>query len=477
MSIRLRLTLLYSTILTVTLLAFGGLLYLRQYQDTIEIERRFLTEMAERVADGHRKAQEFDPFGEQPGPEPPPETGTPWKRDDFGGAYFIRRSADGQEILELRTPDDVLLPLSDDALRAALDGETWMGTASVEGQRVLVYTVPIEVEGEVIEILQMGRSLTTRDQSISALGTNLLIACVAAIAIAFGLGWVLAGISLRPIHRLTETARIIGAERDFSRRVEHAGPDDEVGRLARTLNDMLAELQGAYEQVGQTLELQRQFVADVSHELRTPLTTLNGNVDLLRREPPISADDRTEVLADMASESQRLIRLVNDLLTLARADAHRSLQKEAVAVKPLVEEVCRQARLLAPEREVECCALDGVAAWGQADALKQVLLILLDNAIKHSDGAIAVSGELVEGSVAVRVRDDGPGIDPDLLPDLFERFVTGGDTDAGIGAGEGSGLGLAIAEALVEAQDGTIHVESQMGEGSVFTLTLPAAEG
>jgi signal transduction histidine kinase len=481
MSIRLRLTLLYTAILTLTLFAFGGLLYLRQYQDTIDIEKRFLTDMGERFADGRRPPPDFDPAhqlpapdpsGRPPGPEPPeqpPDFGVPGEGDDFGGGYLIRRSPDGQEILDLRTPDDVVLSLSDDALQAAQDGDSWMETATVDGQRVLIYTVPILVEDQLTEILQMGRSLTTRDQSISALGVNLLIAGVFAIAVAFGLGWVLAGMSLRPIHRLTQTAQTIGAERDFSRRVEHTGPDDEVGRLAKTLNSMLSELQEAYQQVGQALERQRRFVADVSHELRTPLTTLNGNVALLRREPPISAEDRSEVLTDMASESKRLIRLANDLLALARADARRPLRSEPVPIKPIVEEVCRQARLLAPEREIHCSAPHEVVAWGQADALKQVLLILLDNAIKHGDGPTTVTCDVLEGGVAVSVRDTGPGIDPDLVPHLFERFVAGSEADAGIG------LGLSIAKALVEAQGGTIGFESQVGEGSVFSVTLPQA--
>jgi two-component system OmpR family sensor kinase len=465
MSIRLRLTLLYTAILTLTLAAFGGLLYIRQYEDTLEIEKQFLISMGERYADGRRPPPDSEPSGPPPGPEPsqPP--------DDFAGGYLVRRSPDGQEILDLRTPDDVVLPLSDDAFQAVQSGETWMETATVEGERVLIYTVPILVDGQLTEILQMGRSITTRDQSISALGMNLLIAGIVAVAIAFGLGWVLAGMSLRPIHRLTQTAEAIGAERDFSRRVEHSGPDDEVGRLAKTLNAMLSELQAAYQQVGQALEMQQRFVADVSHELRTPLTTLNGNVELLRREPPIRAEDRSEVLSDMASESQRLIRLVNDLLALARADARRPLQRESVPIKPIVEEVCRQARLLAPDREIACDPLPDVAVLGQADALKQILLILLDNALKHADGPITVAGEVVESRVALSVRDSGPGIEPEALPYLFERFSRGRPS----GDDNGTGLGLPIAKALVEAQGGTLTIDSQSGESSVFSVTLPQA--
>jgi signal transduction histidine kinase len=217
--------------------------------------------------------------------------------------------------------------------------------------------------------------------------------------------------------------------------------------------------------------MQRRFVADVSHELRTPLTTLNGNVELLRREPPISAEDRSEVLTDMASESRRLIRLVNDLLVLARADARRPLQSEPVPIKPIVEEVCRQARLLAPDREIACDAPPEVAAMGQADAIKQVLLILIDNAIRHADGSITVAGDVLDKRVILKVRDSGPGIEPETLPHLFERFSQGRPS----GEGDSTGLGLAIAKALVDAQGGTLTYSSQPGEGSVFSVTLPQA--
>jgi signal transduction histidine kinase len=268
---------------------------------------------------------------------------------------------------------------------------------------------------------------------------------------------------------LTQTAQAIGAERDFSRRVEHTGPDDEVGRLAKTFNAMLAELQAAYEQVEGALEMQRRFVADVSHELRTPLTTLNGNIELLRREPPISDEDRADVLLDMSSESRRLIRLLTHLLTLARADARRPLQCEPVRIKPIIEDVCRQARVLEPDRGIACDLVPDVAVLGEEDALRQVLLILLDNALKHTDGAIMVATRVTDERVAISVHDSGPGIESELRPHLFERFSRG---KASV-AEAGTGLGLAIAKALVETQDGTIAIDSQEGQGSVFTVTLP----
>jgi signal transduction histidine kinase len=473
MSIRLRLSLLYSAILTLALLAFGGLIYLRQAQQTLGIEERLLTGPSERFADGRRHAPDEEPPGRplddlEGGP---PGFDSSQQQDEYAGGYFVRLSPDGQEILSSRTPDVEVLPISDDALGAVRSGEAWLETVTIEGERFLIHTVPIVADGAITEIVQMGRSLAGRDASMNALAINLLIAGAIAIVVAFGLGWALAGMSLRPIHRLTQSAQTIGAERDFSRRVEHTGPDDEVGQLAKTLNAMLSELQAAYQQVEESLEMQRRFVADVSHELRTPLTTLSGNVELLRREPPISTEDRSEVLADMGSESKRLIRLVNDLLALARADARRPLQSEPVAIRPIVEEACRQARHLAPDREITCDAAPDVAAMGQADAIKQVLLILLDNATRHADGPLSVSGKVMNGCVTVSVRDCGPGIDRETLPHIFERFSQGRPT----GDGRGTGLGLAIAKALVEAQGGSITVESRVGEATTFIVTLPQA--
>jgi signal transduction histidine kinase len=312
-----------------------------------------------------------------------------------------------------------------------------------------------------------------RDQNLNTLRRILIIGGSIAVIIAFGVGWLLAGEALRPINRITHTAQAIGAERDFDRRVQHSGPNDEVGRLATTFNDMLTELQAAYRQVEQSLQVQKRFVADASHELRTPLTTILGNLGLLQRDPPISTDDRADVLNDTVAESERLIRLVNDLLVLARADAKQPLKHEAVLVGPVIEDVHRQIRLLAPARRIVCdSGLEG-AVLGDQDALKQVLLALLDNVIKHTppQTTISIATSAVDGQIAIQVCDDGPGIEPSRLPHIFDRFYRG-DTAR---TEPGTGLGLAIAKELTEAQNGTITAESQVGQGSVFTLTFPKA--
>jgi signal transduction histidine kinase len=309
-------------------------------------------------------------------------------------------------------------------------------------------------------------------QSLAALRFILIAGCILAILVAFLLGWVFAGTALDPIHRITQTARAIAVERDVSRRVAYDGLGDEVGQLTITFNDMLAELEAAYLQLEGSLESQKRFVADASHELRTPLTTVRGNIELLRRQPPILQDERAEILSETTDEVDRLIRLVTQLLVLARADAGQELQIEALPAQPLLEETCRMARSLAPDRELTCDAEPDAVALANRDALKQVLLILLDNAARHTQprSAVQVRAERDGDRVAICVSDDGPGIAPSALPHIFDRFYRGDAARSGGGAG----LGLAIAKELVELQSGTIAVASAPGQGTTFTVRLPA---
>jgi two-component system OmpR family sensor kinase len=464
MSIRLRLTLLYTAILALTLASLGATLYSTQLRSMRSDGERLLAGQARWFVE-HR--QHDRGFGEPRLPPLPPGEGDAPNRG-FGGraTYMQLLNLAGQVVSRSENLEEAILPLSDAGLQAAQSGESWLEVASVEDGRLLVYSAPVVTEGDVTEVVQVAHSLAEQDQYLGAMRRNLLVGSGLAVVVAFGTGWVLSGAVLRPIHRITQTAQTIGAERDLSRRVEYTGPKDELGQLATTFNAMLSELETAYRQ-------QQQFVADVSHELRTPLTTLRGNLALLHREPPIADADRTEALSDMVEESDRLIRLVNDLLILARVDARQPLRSERVSVAPLVEDVCRQARLLDPDRSIACDMLPDVAVLGDPDALKQVLLILADNALKHTSGPITMGAETVDDSVVVSVRDTGPGIEPDVRQHLFERFHRGQDASAG----SGIGLGLAIAKALVEAQGGAITVESQLGQGSVFTVTLPRVFG
>lgn len=486
MSIRLRMTLLYSTILALTLIVFSTTLYTIQSQQTLNALMEDLTMNAQRLVGAWSRPM-MDPNRLYPRSWPD-ATATQDATDTqdtsepltvLSGMLREFRSRDMLSVLDAQgtafdlpgNQDSLDLPLSDTGLAHLQQGQAWTEIASIDDERWLIYSQPLKLGPQVMGIVQVARSLADRDRSLQGLRMTLLLGSALTTAIAFGIGWVLSGMTLQPIHRITRTARQIGEERDFASRVRHDGPNDELGQLATTFNGMLSHLQDAYQQVTHALQMQRDFVADVSHELRTPLTTVRGNLALLARQPPIPPEEREDIMNDVVDETERLIRLVSDLLTLARADAGRKLKSDPVPVRPLVEDVCRQAQVLESSRAITCQGADGAIALADPDALKQVLLTLLDNALVHGKGSIRVAVDGSDRQIAIRVQDSGPGMSSQLCERLFDRFYRG---DASRST-PGFGLGLSIAKALVEAQGGTIAVDSQLGQGSTFTVTLPAA--
>jgi two-component system, OmpR family, sensor kinase len=468
MSIRLRLTLLYSAILALTLLAFSASLYAAQSRLTYDGIKADLMRQAAPLAGGPRpfpSPRDAPPMESQPGSSQP---GGP-----LPGRWTQIRTVDGRVTASSRDLGDTTLPLSSQGLDAVRNGRDWFETALVQDEPLLIYSRSIAPEMSSNEIVQVAFPITQPQQALNTLRLSLLIGSSLVIAAAFAIGWILAGTSLRPIGQITHTAQAIGAERNFSRRVAHTGPNDEIGYLATTFNTMLAELESAYRQLERALESQRRFAADASHELRTPLTTVRGNIELLRREPPVDAAERADILADTTNEVDRLIRLVNQLLVLARADAGQKRQRLALPLRPLMDDVMRQAKLLAPQADILCDSPAGALVLADSDALKQVLLILVDNALAHTlpGTRIWLAAAVTDGHVAISVRDAGPGIPPDVLPHIFERFYRGQVSRTG----NRTGLGLAIARGLVEAQGGSIAASSQVGQGSVFTVSLPQA--
>jgi len=477
-SIRLRMTLLYSAILALTLFLFSGVLYVSQAQYTLEIVRNDLEMNAAKLVGAWVRFHR-DWYVRLPRNAP---------RDD---AYFdaaqqvlqplirstILRDAvhildrDGMPLALPVNEQSESLPISDEGMAQLRQGTASMEISQGEQSRWLVYNLPVILEDDVIGIVQLARPLADRDRSLQSLGLMLLAGSGLTILAAFGAGWILAGTTLRPIQRITQTAQAIGDARDFGSRVAYRGPKDELGRLATTFNAMLSRLQAAYEQITHALQVQRDFVADVSHELRTPLTTIRGNLALLQRDPPVPTDEQTDILRDLTEESERLTRLVNDLLTLARADAGRELELDTVDVRGLVADVCRQARLLAPDREINCETPDTVTGLVNSDALRQVLLILLDNAINHAHGPVYVAVQDGDPYIRISVQDSGPGMSAELQARVFDRFYRGDISRST----PGFGLGLSIARALVQAQKGTIELESQPGQGSAFAIYLPCA--
>jgi signal transduction histidine kinase len=334
-------------------------------------------------------------------------------------------------------------------------------------QRWRVYVVPLGQDGAATSYLETLTPLGRLDQSIRIYRLILFALGLVGLSAALIGGWAIAGGALRPIARMTSTALTIAHSRDLSHRIATPRHHDELGRLATTFNDMLTSIETAYQ-------AQQRFVSDASHELRAPLTAIQGNLELIRRHPEMLADDRDEALAEAEREAVRLTRLVADLLALARADAGVTLRHETVDLDAVALDAFRSARQLARGQELALDTLEPVQVIGDADRLKQLLLIVLDNALKYtpSGGRVTIGLRQCEGGGEITVQDTGVGIAAADLPRVFERFYRADPArsrDAG-----GTGLGLPIARWIVEQHRGVIHIDSTPGQGTTVTVSLPA---
>ncbi|GAC1429561.1 MAG: ATP-binding protein [Chloroflexota bacterium] len=358
------------------------------------------------------------------------------------------------------------LPPRSAVLGPALRGQALY--ASVGGMRL--YMAPLRDEqGQLSAVVQVVESLSTVNEQITRLLLLLLGLTPVLLAVATAGGLFLAGRALAPIDRITRTAEVIGAG-NLAGRLGPTPRADEVGRLAATFDGMLDRLERAFAQ-------QRQFTADASHELRTPLTIIAGDLDVVlrRRRAPEAYE---EVLHGVRDEVSHMGHLVEDLLTLARADSGQvELAREFVYLEAIVEDAATGSRRLAEARGVELTALleRDVAVLGDPTRLRQLVVNLLSNAVTYTPagGRIGVSLSTAGGWARLAVADTGIGITPADLPYIFDRFFR--SDAARTRASGGTGLGLAIARWCAEAHGGELRVESSPGEGSVFTVILPLA--
>ncbi|HLK20416.1 MAG TPA: ATP-binding protein, partial [Bryobacteraceae bacterium] len=296
----------------------------------------------------------------------------------------------------------------------------------------------------------------------------LLLAAPGVLLLAALGGYWISGRALAPVDEITRAARVIGIQ-NLSQRLVVPNTGDEIQRLSETWNDMLARLEGAVKRLS-------QFTADASHELRTPIALIRTTAELtLRRDRP--AETYREALRQVVAESERTTRLVEDLLLLARSDAGLpSLPLERMELTPLVKDVCQQGRVLAEARQLQISAEipdEPVYVEANDPALRRMLLLLLDNAVKYtpSGGRITMSVDRGPSGATVAVRDTGIGIPETALPHVFERFYRVDESrnrDAG-----GTGLGLSIAKWIAERHHASLEAESVVGEGSVFRIKFP----
>jgi two-component system OmpR family sensor kinase len=460
-SLRARLTLWYTSLLTITMLVLGGAAYgLLVYNSTRDMDAslrsvaKVLAEQAAREEPGWSSPNVDALFRRFFGV-------SPWDR------YFeMRELFDRRRPLHRSGTDQ--LPLSEQALRNARSGRPTLETIAGLGKYpARVLTQPVVVGGRVTRLIQVGLSMqslyTTRRRFLLITAGVLPLG----LLLAGGGGWLLARRALAPVDRMTLAARRISAER-LTERLEETGIGDELDRLAVTLNAMLGRLDDAFRQI-------RQFSADASHELQTPLTILKGELEVALRHTR-TPQEYQQTLRSALEETDRIAVLVDGLLLLSRADAGvLRMDRRPVDLAQLLLEVHIQAKVLAAAKRLslELEPPEPLVMPGDHDRLRRMVLNLVENAIKYTPegGRLSLTLERRQGWALLYVSDTGIGIAPEEQERIFQRFYRA--EDIRVHGPEGSGLGLCIARSIAEAHGGRILVDSTPGRGSTFTVHLP----
>jgi len=352
--------------------------------------------------------------------------------------------------------------------KLAADNPTFT-TFTSEDERFRMAILPLHDETGQNYVVQIAYPLKPIDEAFENLRQILLAGVPLIVALASLGGWLLARGSLQPVANITQAARQISAQ-GLAQRIPVRGVRDELDELALTFNEMLGRLQRSFEQA-------RNFSIDAAHELRTPLTAMRGETEvaLLKNS---SGEEMRRVLRSNLEEINRITAIVNDLLTVAQGEAGTlELRHEVVSLSDLAGNLVETVQVLAEDKGVKLDARiePGVSVKGDSLRLSQLLLNLLDNAIKHSSPGQTVLVKLEKDgpSPLLRVEDSGAGIAESDIPRIFDRFFR---TDRSRSRQvPGSGLGLSISKWIVDAHGGSINVDSRLGAGSVFTVRLPAA--
>jgi heavy metal sensor kinase len=370
----------------------------------------------------------------------------------------LESSGDAVASTPLLSPDQVGTVREGGTLR-----QTEPAGADAESFRILAVTMPPSTCPGVIVVASSADEI---DRSTRELLLQLAIGGPVALLVAAAGAWVLANRALAPVARMTREAGTIGIDR-LDERIEVPAAGDELRRLALTLNAMLDRLERGVED-------KRRFAADASHELRTPLAVMRAELDVNLRDADLPPDARA-ALESAGEEVARMSSIVENLLTLARADAGSlELLRSPVDLADVAASVADTAVVLAHPKDVRI-ALDAVAALvdGDHDRIEQVVTNLVSNAIRHAPagGHVRISTWVRDGSGGCTVTDDGPGVPPDLAGRVFQRFVRGDPARPSVG---GSGLGLSICREIVEAHAGRIWVDPGSSGGS-FSFSIPRA--
>ncbi|EFH88714.1 sensor histidine kinase [Ktedonobacter racemifer] len=457
--IRTRLTLWIITILAVGLLVFIG--------TTLIIARQLLNNFGEKRLQQSVSSLSVA-LAQEPGLSP---TLVQSQLNAFSSSEIFLQYQDrqGKPIASSTNLGRKVFPLA--PLRPAIAAGRF-ASLTIDRTPFLLYGQAIVVKGQVQGyIIAASASAGDSESWIFTLmysGVCVMLTLVAVLV------WLLVRRTLRPLEQLAESASHIAQTRDHALRVQMQGRPDEINSLARTINGMLHALEEAYQHVQQVNDLQRRFLADASHELRTPLTIMLSSLELMKKEEGRDPEFQTNALENISTEAERMARLTTRLLLLARTDARAPFAPQPLLIVDIISEAYRQGCPSHRKIAMQCQGLETLedaVVSGNADYLKQVFLILLENACKYTPdgGQVTIIGERKERELVVTVADTGIGIAQDDVPRLFERFYRAPNASIQ----PGMGLGLSIALSIVEQHNGTIKVESTLGQGSRFTISLP----
>ena len=442
MSLRLRLALFGAAVVAATLVIFGVLLYALLARSVTTNQDDALRARAGEAVASLKTASNLAPQA----PVAPANLAT-------SSEVFLEVFDSGWNVIYSTAHLNGSPPMPSARLRAAAQRT---GATFDTDNGLRYFAVPFNA-GYVVT----GQSTRVPKSNLSGVVGFLIISGVPTLIAALAASWLVAGRALKPLKDVAGAADEIGRSRDFGRRLPKRKSRDEVALLSTSFNRMLEQLQDSFES-------QRRFVADASHELRTPLTTIQGNAGLLAHGPPIAEPVRRAAAADIADETERMGRLVDRFLTLARADSGLRLELAPVDLRRVVVDVGRQAAAVHPERKFEVEVVDARVA-GDEDALRQLLWILVDNASRHARSTISVDLEVDSGWARLMVGDDGPGIAVEERERVFERFYRADRSRSGHGAG----LGLSIARWITDQHGGRIIADSSRAGGAGLYVDLP----
>ncbi|WP_409344894.1 sensor histidine kinase [Paenibacillus sp. MBLB4367] len=485
MSIRLRLTLWYSGLLAVTLLVFGIVLYgalnVMLYSNQRDQMKKISDEIRQKITvsgitvngqtqyivNGLNRLDQFRYSG-----------------------YFVQVSDQNGSIVKKMIEYEFS---TEGAVKAAQKGQALAERMKVENESIYMYNMPYPFSDkqnnkEITVVLQVATIVNNIDNQMRILMYVLAVLFLITLLIAVTFGLFLARQALRPIDTIISATAQIENGADLGKRVDYHGPPDEIGKLTSTINSMLDRIQLMYNELEESNRTQRRFVSDASHELRTPLTTIRGNVDLLEKmwrqqenaAAQLSDQDKLdmslEAMQDIAGEASRMSRLVNDLLSLARADAGLQFAKETLPMLPIVETVVRKAGMLPKSVDFivgDLSSLEGAAVNGSRDYLQQLLFIFIENAFKYTkEGYVRIDALKGADQIGIRISDTGIGMDKEEVPHIFERFYR---ADKSRGQTSGTGLGLSIAKWIIDEHGGSIEVATRKDEGTTFVVWLPTS--